>query len=106
MFQTPPAQLPSVLFRVYHCCCEQGLTLPVTTVSLMNPPLAFPQKLSVSSSEPLICIRRSGAPCDTPHCNVFGAASWPVSCAGLMVMFSIERQNVSVMLFPGHVLVP
>jgi hypothetical protein len=35
MFQTPPAQLPKVLSRVYHCCCETEAVWPETLVSAM-----------------------------------------------------------------------
>jgi hypothetical protein len=51
MFQTPPDHEPRLLLRVYHRCWEQGLTLPVTTVSEMKPPLAKLQKELASSSE-------------------------------------------------------
>jgi len=40
MFHTPPAQLPSVLSRVYHCCWETEAAWPLTLVSAMKPPLA------------------------------------------------------------------
>ncbi len=33
MFQTPPAQLPRLLSRVYHCCWETEDAWPVTFVS-------------------------------------------------------------------------
>ena len=35
MFQTPPAQLPRLLSRVYHCCCEMDAVSPETFVSAM-----------------------------------------------------------------------
>src|SRR5687768_9821285 len=35
MFQTPPAQLPRLLSRMYHCCCEMEAVWPDTFESAM-----------------------------------------------------------------------
>src|ERR1041384_676803 len=42
MFHTPPAQLPRLVSRVYHCCCETDDAWAETLVSAMWPPLAEP----------------------------------------------------------------
>src|SRR5271155_3013029 len=80
-FHTFPLKLPIALLRVYHCCWEQALTLPLTTVSAMNPPLASPQFVLVSSIAALTYMRRNAAPCETPHCSTSPAG-------GVMYMFS------------------
>src|SRR5271156_4200276 len=63
-FHTFPEKLAMELLRVYHCCWEQAFTTPVTKVSLVNPPLAKPQLVFVSSRPPLTYMRRKGAPCE------------------------------------------
>ena len=35
MFQTEPDQLPKLLSREYHCCCDTVETWPVTLLSAM-----------------------------------------------------------------------
>src|SRR5437016_3965842 len=62
MFHTPPDQLPMELLRVYHCCCEQGFTLPVIKESAIKPPLDWPQFVLVNCSGPLTYMRRKSAP--------------------------------------------
>ena len=55
----------------------------------MKPPLAKPQFVLVSCNGPLMFMRRKSAPCETAHCRTVGE---------LMVMFSSDRQKLSVTL--------
>jgi hypothetical protein len=91
-FHTFPAKLARELLRVYHCCWEQPLTAPVISESPMNPPLASPQLVFVSSSPPFTFTRRKSAPWETPHCRVSPDGA-------VIAMFSRERQKL-VVTFP------
>src|SRR5438445_13655025 len=86
IFQFDPAQLPSVLLRVSHCCWLPDLTCPSTFESARKPPLDQPP--SSSTRSPRMCMRRIGAACETAH------RSKPP--AGLTDMFSTARQKFSV----------
>src|SRR5271163_1158657 len=92
MFQRFPVHPAKLLLRVYHCCWEQDSMSPVITLSPINPPLASPQLVFVSSTLSLIFMRRKAAPCETPHCSM--------SPEGRdMDMFSMDRQKF-VVRFP------
>src|SRR6202034_2195055 len=65
MFHTEPDQLPKLLSREYHCCCDTEEPGPEPWVSAMYPPLAKPLLAGASSSPPCTSIRRNGPACAT-----------------------------------------
>src|SRR5690606_27343305 len=94
MFHTALPQLPMVLSRVYHCCCEYGRICPLTRLSAMYPPLAQPNPAGARLRCPLTLIRRYGAACDTAQrCS---------PADGVMEKFSAERQKFCVAFPPNQ----
>jgi hypothetical protein len=94
MFQTALPQLPHVLLRDSHCCCDAGTILPSTTESARNPPLAQPafhfESNANRCNSPLTCSRRSGAACETAMRVMFLLSS------GVTAKFSSVRQKLHV----------
>src|ERR1700736_4516071 len=69
MFQFEPVQLFQSQLREIHCCWLPESTLPSTSESDIQPPLAQP-RFWCSTSAPRTCMRRSDTACETAHCIV------------------------------------
>ena len=89
MFQFEPVQRCHSVLRDIHCCWVPESTVPSTTVSLIQPPLAQPC-CWFSTMLPCTCMRRNDTACETAHCIV------PLS--GVTEKPSADRQNVVVAL--------
>src|SRR6201991_3941463 len=89
MFQFAPVQLPHSLLREILCCWVPEFTLPSTTESDIQPPLAHPL-FWFRTMSPLMCMRRKGTACETAH-NI-----WPP--AGVTARPSMAFEKVVVAL--------
>ncbi len=69
MFQFEPVQLFQSQLREIHCCWLPESTLPSTSESDIQPPLAQP-RCWCSTRSPRTCMRRSDTACETAHCIV------------------------------------
>src|SRR5262249_37124191 len=88
-----------LLLRESQCCWEAGTTLPSTTESARNPPLAQPAFIFLSKanrcSSPLTCSRLSGAAWETAILVMLFVAD------GVTAKFSNDRQKLHVALAFG-----
>src|SRR5215471_10316817 len=90
MFHTEPFQLPKLLSREYHCCCDTDETWPLTLLSAMKPPLAKPLLAGARSIPPCTSIRRNGP--------AWATAQRSLPADGVIAMFSADRQKFWVAL--------